>query len=170
MCFEKMGATPDDLSVFKSIEVDCLRMDLSYGAENDAKLVRNPYGIKIEFNNSPDIVNGLIACGIDPKDFSVCHNFYPQRYTGMKWEKFVQKNAELKSVSRHVRIGAFISSTAKNTHGVWNAVYGLPTVEKLRMLPIDLQARMMLATGNIDELLVGNAYATEEELKNCMKY
>ena len=165
MCFEKMGATPDDLSVFKSIEVDCLRMDLSYGAENDAKLVRNPYGIKIEFNNSPDIVNGLIACGIDPKDFSVCHNFYPQRYTGMKWEKFVQKNAELKSVSRHVRIGAFISSTAKNTHGVWNAVYGLPTVEKLRMLPIDLQARMMLATGNIDELLVGNAYATEEELK-----
>ena len=33
------------------------------------------------------------------------------------------------------------------------------------MLPIDLQARMMLATGNIDELLVGNAYATEEELK-----
>ena len=56
MCFEKMGATPDDLSVFKSIEVDCLRMDLSYGAENDAKLVRNPYGIKIEFNNSPDIV------------------------------------------------------------------------------------------------------------------
>lgn len=71
-------------------------MDLSYGAENDAKLVRNPYGIKIEFNNSPDIVNGLIACGIDPKDFSVCHNFYPQRYTGMKWEKFVQKNAELK--------------------------------------------------------------------------
>ena len=45
------------------------------------------------------------------------------------------------------------------------SVYGLPTVEKLRMLPIDLQARMMLATGNIDELLVGNAYATEEELK-----
>ena len=29
--------------------------------KNDAKLVRNPYGIKIEFNNSPDIVNGLIG-------------------------------------------------------------------------------------------------------------
>ena len=24
MCFEKMGATPQDLSVFKSIDVDCL--------------------------------------------------------------------------------------------------------------------------------------------------
>ena len=51
MCFEKMGAKPDDLSVFKSIDVDFLRMDLSNGPENDAKLVRNPNGITILSNN-----------------------------------------------------------------------------------------------------------------------
>ena len=169
MCFEKMGAKPDDLSVFKSIDVDFLRMDLSYGPENDAKLVRNPYGITIEFNNSPEIVKGLIENGIDPKDFLVCHNFYPQRYTAMKWNKFINKNKELKACSRDVRIGAFVSSTAPNTHGVWNAIYGLPTVEKLRMLPIDLQARMLLATGDVDDILIGNAFASEDEFKKLQE-
>lgn len=164
-CFEKMGATPDDLGVFDQIKVDILRMDLSYGPEGDAKLVNNPYGIAIEFNNSPEIVNGLIQCGIEPEKISVCHNFYPQRYTAMKWNKFVHKNAEIKDISRDVRISAFISSNAPETHGVWDAVYGLPTVEKLRTLPIDLQARMLLATGDVDNLLIGNAYASEEEFR-----
>lgn len=169
MCFEKMGATPDDLSVFKSIDVDILRMDLSYGPEGDAKLVRNPHGITIEFNNSPKIVKGLIDCGIDAKNFLVCHNFYPQRYTAMKWNKFIDKNKELKALSRDLRIGAFVSSAAENTHGVWDAVCGLPTVERLRMLPIDLQARMMLATGDVDDILIGNAYASEEEFKKLQE-
>ena len=165
MCFEKMGATVEDLSVFADIGVDFLRMDLSFGADQDAKLVENQYGITIEFNNSPAIVSGLVNCGIDPKKFLVCHNFYPQRYTAMKWNKFVEKNKEIKAITRDVRIAAFISANAQPTHGVWDAVCGLPTVEKLRMLPIDLQARMLLATGDVDVLLIGNAYATEEEFK-----
>lgn len=165
MCFEKMGATVEDLSVFADIGVDFLRMDLSFGADQDAKLVENSYGITIEFNNSPAIVSGLVNCGIDPKKFLVCHNFYPQRYTAMKWNKFVEKNKEIKAITRDVRIAAFISANAQPTHGVWDAVCGLPTVEKLRMLPIDLQARMLLATGDVDVLLIGNAYATEEEFK-----
>lgn len=169
MCFAKVGASPEDLEVFHRIGVDILRMDLSYGPEGDAKLVNNPYGIAIEFNNSPKIVNGLIESGVAPERISVCHNFYPQRYTAMKWGKFVQKNVEIKAISRAVRIAAFISSTEPGTHGVWGAEYGLPTVEKLRMLPIDLQARMLLATGDVDDLLIGNAYAGEEEFRRLQE-
>lgn len=169
MCFEKMGAKPDDLSVFHGIGVDILRMDLSYGAAEDAKLVRNPYGITIEFNNSPKIVKGLLEQGVAAKDFYVCHNFYPQRYTAMKWEKFIEKNIELKACAKDLRIGAFISSTAPDTHGVWDAVCGLPTVERLRLLPIDLQARILLATGNVDDILIGNAYASEEEFQKLQE-
>ena len=163
MCFEKMGAKPDDLSVFHGIGVDILRMDLSYGAIEDAKLVT------IEFNNSPKIVKGLLEQGIAAKDFYVCHNFYPQRYTAMKWEKFIEKNIELKACAKDLRIGAFISSTAPDTHGVWDAVCGLPTVERLRLMPIDLQARILLATGNVDDILIGNAYASEEEFKKLQE-
>ena len=88
----------------------------------------------------------------------------------MKWEKFIEKNIELKACAKDLRIGAFISSTAPDTHGVWDAVCGLPTVERLRLLPIDLQARILLATGNVDDILIGNAYASEEEFQKLQKY
>lgn len=169
MCFEKMGATENDLSVFKSINVDILRMDLDYGPERDAKLVRNPYNIVIEFNNSPRIVKGLINQGVSAKEFFVCHNFYPQKYTAMKWQDFINKNRELKACSRDLQIGAFVSSNAENTHGVWDAVCGLPTVERLRTLPIDLQARMLFATGNVDYVIIGNAFASETEFKKLQQ-
>ena len=50
----------------------------------------------------------------------------------MKWDKFVEKNKEIKAITRMLRIGAFISATAEPTHGVWDALKVLPTVEKLR--------------------------------------
>ena len=166
MCFKKMGASVDDLSVFADLHVDILRMDMSFGVEGDVKLIQNPYGIVIEFNAiSGKIIKGLVDQGADPQQFLVCHNFYPQRYTGMKWDKFLKVNREIKEVAQNLRIGAFISSCEKDTHGVWNAVWGLPSVERLRMLPIDLQARMLLATGDVDDILIGNAYASEEEFK-----
>ena len=165
MAFEKLGASPTDLSIFHTIAVDCLRLDLSFGAEKDAQLINNPYGIAIEFNQSPTLVKDLLGEGIAPERIQVCHNFYPQRYTAMKWKTFLERNAEIKKLSNAVRISAFISSNAPNTHGVWEAKSGLPTVERLRFLPIDLQARMLLATGQIDDLLIGNAYASEEEFQ-----
>ena len=58
-----------------------------------------------------------------------------------------------------------VSSNAPHTHGIWEGEDGLPTVERLRDLPIDLQTRLILATGEVDDILIGNAYATEAELK-----
>lgn len=163
-CFKKFGASIDDLSVFKDINVDILRMDISYGEEGDLKLVQNPHNILIEFNASfmdPSMIQQLVNQGANPDNILVCHNFYPQKYTAMKWQKFLDVNASLKAIG--VRVGAFISSNAKDTHGVWDAKDGLPTVERLRGLPIDLQFRMMEATNDVDDILIGNAFASEEE-------
>ena len=164
-CFDRMGATPEDLSVFHSIHCDIIRMDGSYGFEDEIKLLNNPYGIQIEFNASSKTAEQILAladAGVDKDRMLFCHNFYPQRYTGFKWQKFLDVNAEVAKAG--VRMGAFVSSNAPHTHGVWDAVDGLPTVEKMRGLPIDLQTRIMLATGNVTDIFIGNAYATEEEL------
>ena len=144
--------------------MDILRMDVGFGAKNDVTMIENPYGIILEYNSSASTIQDLIDAGADPNKFYVCHNFYPQRYTGLSWTKFLQINSDIKKIGP-VRIGAFISSNADHTHGVWGAISGLPTVERLRDLPIDLQARILLASGNVDDLLIGNAYASEEELK-----
>ena len=165
-CLARLGATPQDLSVFKGIEADILRMDGAYGEDDNYAMLCNPYGIKIEYNASalePAAIESLVARGVDKARILACHNFYPQRYTGFRWDRFREVNARLAPLG--IRVGAFIASQAPGTHGVWDATCGLPTVERLRDYPADLQARIMAATGHVTDILFGNAYASDEELE-----
>lgn len=169
-CFQLIGASAEDISVFHEIGCDIIRMDMSFPTEKELLLLNNPYGIQIEFNasmKSPEEALALCEAGVPAGRILYCHNFYPQRYTGFKWNKFLSVNAGLAKTGS--RIGAFVSSHAPGTHGVWGAHHGLPTVERLRDLPIDLQARIMLATGNVTDILIGNAFASEEEMKSMQK-
>ncbi len=162
----KIGADYDDISLFNEIGCDIIRMDMSYGKEKDLVLCNNPYGIQIQLNASfkaGEEAAFLKENGIGPDQLMFGHNFYPQRYTALKWKNFLDTNKALEKYGYPIE--AFVSSTAPNTHGVWDARDGLPTVEKLRDLPIDLQARILFGTGNVENLLIGNAYATEEEFK-----
>ena len=164
-CLGRLGASPSDLSVFADIDADILRMDGAYGPDENYEMLCNPHGIKIEYNASaldPKQIEDLVARGVDRQRILACHNFYPQRYTGFRWDKFQAVNARLAPLG--IRVGAFIASQAPGTHGVWDAVCGLPTVERLRDYPADLQARIMAATGNVTDILFGNAYASEDEL------
>jgi len=163
-CMARMGATPDDLSVFADIQADILRMDGAYGEDDNVTMLQNPYGMKIEYNASaltPEQIESLVARGVDKDRILACHNFYPQRYTGFEWKKFLEVNERLARLG--IRVAAFISSQAPDTHGVWDATCGLPTVERLRDYPADLQARIMLASGNVTDIFFGNAYASDEE-------
>lgn len=164
---EKIGVSPTDISRFHEIGCDIIRMDGCYGDERDIELINNPYGIKIEFNASavPELIQDLLKKGANPERLLACHNFYPQPYTGMKWGKFQDVNQKIKDI-HDIPIGAFISSNAEGTNGVWDAQYGLPTVERMRDYPADLQARLLLATGNVDDIFFGNYYADEQELKD----
>lgn len=50
--------------------------------------------------------------------------------------------------------------------GPWNVTDGLPTLERDRELPIAIQAMDLYATQLIDDVIIGNAYASEEELRS----
>ena len=163
-CMRRMGATPSYLSAFANIGADILRMDGAYGEEDNLRMLNNPYGMSIEYNASaldPELIATLVERGAPRERILACHNFYPQRYTGFRWDKFCQVNTRLRAAG--VRVGAFVASHAPNTHGVWDATCGLPTVERLRDYPVDLQARILAAAGATD-VFFGNAYASEEEL------
>lgn len=163
-CMDRLGATPADLSVFEGIKADILRMDGAYGEDDNVVMLQNPYGMKIEYNASaltPDVIESLVARGVDKDRILACHNFYPQRYTGFRWDKYREVNDRLSKLG--IRIGAFVASQAPDTHGVWDATCGLPTVERTRDYPADLAARIIAAAGATD-VFFGNAYASEEEL------
>ena len=164
----QFGQSYDDISLFHHLGCDVIRLDGSYGPEHDYILTRNPYGIKVEMNASSHRVEEEISYfnqqGVSPDQVYLCHNAYPLRYTGLKWQDFLNKNHRLRKYG--YKIAAIISSNAPNTLGVWGARDGLPTVERLRDLPIDLQARIILATGEVDDLIIGNCFASEEEFQS----
>lgn len=161
----RIGATPDDLSVFADINADILRMDGACSEDENVAMLNNPYGIQIEYNASaltPQVIESLVARGVDKTRMLSCHNFYPQRYSGFRWDRFCAVNERLSSLG--IRVGAFMASHAYNTHGVWDATNGLPTVERLRDYPAELQARILAAAGTTD-IFFGNAYASEDEFR-----
>ena len=163
-CMKRLGATPADLSLFADIDVDILRMDGAFDADENVAMLKNEYGIQIEYNASaltPATIADLLGHGIEKDRLLACHNFYPQRYTGFRWDRFLEVNERLSKLE--IPIGAFIASHASVSHGVWDPPCGLPTVERLRDMAPELQARILMAAGTTD-IFFGNAYATDDEL------
>ncbi len=161
----KLGVTPEDVSLFHEIGCDIIRLDMCYGKEKDLQMINNPYGIQIQLNASMGIADELQYLkdhGVTGERLLLGHNFYPQRYTALKWNTFLKTNEQLFPFG--YSIDAFVASHAEKTHGVWDARDGLPTVEMMRDLPIDLQVRLLEAAG-IQNILIGNAYASEDEFK-----
>ena len=166
--FKLIGATPDNLKPFVDLGLDIIRMDGNFGTQGDIQLTRNQDNIKIEFNASMDSgVELLIKNGGNREQIIMCHNFFPERYTGLDFDLFQEYNRYWKELNLHT--AAFVSSNNENTIGPWQVFCGLPTVEIMRGLPIDLQARLMLAAGSVDDILIGNYPATDEELEALSK-
>lgn len=166
--FELIGATPDNLKPFADLGLDIIRLDGNFGTQGDIQTTRNPYNIKIEFNASMDMgVELLINNGGNKDQIIMCHNFFPERYTGLDFDLFMEYNRYWKELNLHT--AAFVSSNNEHTIGPWQVFCGLPTVEIMRGLPIDLQARYLLATGDVDDILIGNYPATDEELEALAK-
>ena len=161
---KKMGADEKNLKVFKEMGIDNIRMDFPYHDERDALLINNAEGIGIEM--STGFIEGIekaIENGADPERITVCHNFYPQKYSAPSLESIIQKNEYWKE--RNIPVAIFISSQEKGTHGPWPVSDGLPTIEEHRLLPIEVQLKHCLALKNVDEVIIVNAFASEAEMK-----
>lgn len=168
--FSKFGISYSDLSFFHEIGADGIRLDEGFDGHTEAMMTYNPFGLKLCINASAGTKYLDHICSYHPKRdiLTSCHNFYPQRYTGLSFEHFMQCNRDLKALQ--MPIGAFVSSQEECTFGPWPVYEGLCTLEEHRDLPIDLQVRHLIALDTIDEILVGNAYASEAELKAMAKY
>lgn len=162
--FEALGAGPEDLAIFHELGLDIIRLDGHFDERQDVLITRNPYGIRIEFNGSSDAdLERLVRHGADRRNMIICHNFYPERYSGLSQAVFDRFNEKWSSLG--MTTAAFVSSQQKETFGPWQVFQGIPTLEADRTLPIDAQVRHMVACEVIDDILIGNAYASEEELK-----
>ncbi|AEB07156.1 protein of unknown function DUF871 [Coriobacterium glomerans PW2] len=161
--FDRLGATPCDLSPFKRLGIDIIRLDAHFGDCGDIAITRNRERISIEFNGSAALaLDNLIERGADPHAMRTCHNFYPEPYTGLSEEAFTRLSMRYRNMG--LGTAAFISSRQPDTFGPWPVFAGLPTCEDDRHRPAELQARHLFATELADDVIFGNAFASEEEL------
>lgn len=162
--FGQLGASYEDLSFFKELGADGIRLDVGFDGNVEAQMTKNEYGLSIEINMSGGTKYvDLIMSNQPNKDKLIAsHNFYPMTYSGLSREHF-EESTQL-FLNHNIHTGAFVTSQAGEL-GPWPVQTGLVTLEEHRYLPVAIQVAHFKELGTIDDILIGNAYATEEELK-----
>ena len=166
--FKMLNISVDDLTFFSDLGATGIRLDIGFGPEKDAALTRNEQGITIEVNASfPDAIKSTMLYQPNVDNLVACHNYFPQKYTGLGEKLLETCNKSIKQYG--VKIAAFVCTKNVDNFGVWAVSEGLCTLEVSRYMSTDLQTRHLWALGDIDQVIVGDAYATEEELSAMSK-
>lgn len=164
--FEELGLTYRDIAFLKEqYHLAALRLDMGFSGQEEAFMSLDASNLKVELNisNGTKYVENILSYQPNRENIIGCHNFYPRKYTGLSREHFINSSKLFKD--NHIRTAAMISSNHAQ-YGPWEETpYGLPTLEEHRGLPITVQAKDLWHTGLIDDLIIGNMYATEEELQ-----
>lgn len=162
--FKSLDIHYSDLRFFKDMNLTGIRLDLGFTGNEESIMSFNPYDLKIEINMSSNTryLENIMTYLPNKDNIIGCHNFYPHRYTGLSRKHFMETSEVFKKYG--IRTAAFVSS-AKATFGPWTVNEGLPTLEEHRELPIEIQVKDLFNTGLIDDVIIANCYASEEELK-----
>lgn len=162
--FKDLGINYNDLKVFHDIGLAGIRLDMGFSGNEESIMSFNPYDLKIELNISSGTksLDNIMSYLPNKDNIIGCHNFYPHRYTGLSREHFIRTTEEFKEYG--LRTAAFISSN-NASFGPWDVNEGLPTLEEHRDLLIEVQAKDLLNTGLIDDIIISNCFPSEEELK-----
>jgi hypothetical protein len=163
--FDKLGINYNDLSFFQGLQLSGLRLDVGFSGMEESIMTLNPYGLKIEINMSggTKYLDNILSFQPNKENLIGCHNFYPHRYTGLSREHFLKCSRQFKE--QGIKTAAFVSSKAAE-FGPWPVREGICTLEQHRNLPLEIQAKDLFHTELIDDVIIANAFATEEELKN----
>lgn len=162
--FKELDIDYTDLSFFKDLGMDAVRLDMGFTGNEESMMTFNPQGLKIELNISSGTryLENILSYEANVDNLWGCHNFYPHRYTGLSYEHFV--NSTLPFKENGIRTAAFVNSAAAHI-GPWPVDEGLCTLEMHRALPIETQAKHLFATNLIDDVIIANSFASEEELR-----
>jgi hypothetical protein len=162
--FEKLGISYKDLSFFKEIGAYGLRLDMGFTGNEESLMTYNPYGLKIELNMSSGTkyLENIMTYKPNIDNLLGCHNFYPHRYSGLKYSHFIECSKQFKN--NGIRTAAFVDSKDA-TFGPWPVKEGLCTLEMHRNKSFAAQIKHLFSTSLIDDVIIANAFASEEELK-----
>ena len=163
--FGDLSISYNDLSFFKNIGADGIRLDMGFTGNEESMMTFNPQDLDIELNISSGTryLENILSYQANDSKLMGCHNFYPHRYTGLSYDHFIRTTQIYKD--HGIRTAAFINSPTA-TVGPWPVEEGLCTLEMHRNWPITTQAKHLWATDLIDDVIIANSFASEQELRD----
>ncbi|WP_018665233.1 DUF871 domain-containing protein [Heyndrickxia acidiproducens] len=162
--FKQLNISYDDLKFFKELGAAGIRLDLGFSGAEEAKMTKNPYQLAIEVNMSSGTryIDNIMSYQPNIEKLYASHNFYPQKYSGLSQSHFEKTTKMFRD--HHIHTAAFVTSQYGET-GPWPVLAGLCTLEQHRNLTLQTQITHYRLMGTIDDILIGNAYASEDELR-----
>ncbi|MDO4667396.1 MAG: MupG family TIM beta-alpha barrel fold protein [Streptococcus sp.] len=162
--FEKLGLKYDNLEFFKNMGLTGIRLDGGFSGQEEASMTFNSQNLLIELNMSVEnrYLENIAAFQPKFENLIGCHNFYPHRYTGISVEHFLNTSKRYKDIG--VRTAAFVNSKVAKI-GPWPVEEGLCTLEMHRDWEITSATKWLWATELIDDVIIANSFASEEELQ-----
>lgn len=155
VAFRELGASPQNLDVFRKIGVGGIRVDWGFTTEDIAKMANNDLGLKVELNASvfpTHELDKLLKMVKDPGVLQASHDWYPWEFTGLSLRDALRKSREFHE--RGIPVGIFISvKDGERT-----------TVESLRHMDIETSATILLNSRYIDRVLIGDPLPTRDDL------
>lgn len=106
--FSKLGISYQDLSFFKEIEADGIRLDQGFTGMEESLMTYNPQHLIIEINmsNNTHTLDTIMDYQPDIYHLQGCHNFYPHPYTGLTYEHFYNTTKRFKQYG--LKTAAFV--------------------------------------------------------------
>lgn len=122
--FNQLGISYNDLTFFKEIGADGLRLDMGFTGSEESIMTYNPQGLIIEINMSNDVHTIDTIMDFQPNRYKLygCHNFYPHDYSGLGLDFFISCSKRFKQYG--LQTAAFITSQNDNTFGSWPVTQG----------------------------------------------
>lgn len=160
---KKLKVNSEDLSFFKDIKASGFRLDGGYSGYEESIMTYNDYDLKIEINMSNDTryIDTIIDYVPNRYNLIGCHNFYPHKHTGLSLDYFKKCTHNFKKYG--LNTAAFITSQNHSGFGPWPIGNQIPTLEMHRYMPIQVQLKHMISLDIIDDIIISNCFATEEE-------
>ena len=161
---QALNISYDDLDYFAELGVAGIRLDMGFTGKEEAMMTKNPYGIKIEINMSNDdhYLARIFDYNPNRNHLVGCHNFFPQAYTGLSIPQFI--DCSRRFIERGLNTAAFVTAPSGKI-GPWSLHEGLCTVDCHRHLPLGVQVRHLKALQVTEDIIIGNAYASDAELQ-----
>lgn len=156
-----------EVEPFMKLGANGIRLDEDFKGKVEAAISQK---IWIELNASAGIntTKATLDKGGKRENITACHNFYPQKFTGLDYGVFCKLSKWFKS--QKVKVAAFVTLPKnQRTIGPWEVNDGMPTIEEHRYATLSEQIRHMLATNVVDDILISQQPASLSQLSVVKK-